>query len=123
MPSTVAPQQPPSTAPPLRNKQPTTRWGQRHCKQWVMTTLAVKRCTDPPTAFQNSTSSLELVPPLVPDCDAADTNKSPPTDILSAQICAAFVYTCQQQHVLGSTQHSHQSRHTCCGWIWWTEQV
>ena len=51
-----------------------------------MTSLAVEHCTDPPTAFQNSTSSLELVPPLVPDCDAADTNKSPPTDIPSAPI-------------------------------------
>jgi hypothetical protein len=39
-----------------------------------MTTLAVKHCTDPPTAFQNSISSLELVPPLVPDCDAAESH-------------------------------------------------
>jgi hypothetical protein len=51
-----------------------------------MTSLAVKHCINPPTAFQNYTSSLELVPPLVPDCDAADTKKSPPTDIPSTPI-------------------------------------
>jgi hypothetical protein len=38
--------------------------------------------------------------------------------------CAALVYTCQWQHVLGSSYTAQPSiQHTRCGWIWWTEQV